>query len=164
MKTKYFKISTHPAAVLLLLLVLFSCTSENEQKSSITIYENTEQMVAAAKELVSEIIVHDFKNTYTREDIFIIDVRTLEEHLSGAVPGAVNIPRGMLEFRINTDEIWQASGRKAPQKTDPIFVYCSTGGRGALSAKALMQLGYRNVKSIQGGWNAWHEKYPDIIE
>lgn len=149
---------------MLLLFMFFSCTSENEQKNSTIVYNNTEQMVAAAKDLVSEITVPDFKNIYTRDGIYIIDVRTLEENRSGAVPGAVNIPRGLLEFRINTDEIWQASGRKAPQKTDPIFVYCSTGGRGALSAKALMQLGYTNVKSMQGGWNAWHETYPDISE
>lgn len=104
----------------------------------------------------------NFKNTYTRNDIFIIDVRTAAENQAGAVRGAVNIPRGMLEFRIGLAEVWEAAGKNSPQKTDPIFVYCSTGGRGSLSAKALMQLGYTNVQSLQGGWNAWSEAYPDI--
>jgi rhodanese-related sulfurtransferase len=121
-------------------------------------------MVAAAKKVITEITPEDFKNTYTRDDIFIIDVRTAAENQAGAVPGAVNIPRGVLEFKIGLEETWEGSGKNPPQKTDPVFVYCSTGGRGSLSAKALMQLGYKNVQSLQGGWNAWNEAYPEIKE
>ena len=129
---------------------------------NLTIYETPEQMVAAAKEVITEIPVEDFKNIYTRDDIFIIDVRTAAEHNEAAVPGAVNIPRGVLEFRITDEELWKSAGKNAPEKDDPVFVYCSSGSRGALSAKALMQLGYENVKSVKGGWEAWHETYPYI--
>jgi rhodanese-related sulfurtransferase len=134
------------------------------QKNDVVIYESPEQMVAAAKAVITEIPVEDFKNIYTRDDIYVIDVRTASEHNEAAVPGAVNIPRGVLEFRIGQKEIWQSAGKNPPKKDDPIIVYCSTGGRGALSAKALMQLGYKNVKSVRGGWGEWHKAYPDIQE
>lgn len=151
-------------AALLVIFVFTSCQTSGQQNKNLTVYENSEQMLAAAKEVITEITVEDFKNTYTRDDIFIIDVRTAGEHESGAIPGAVNIPRGVLEFKINLEETWEAAGKNPPQKDDPVFVYCSTGGRGALSAKSLMQLGYKNVQSLQGGFGAWDAAYPNIKE
>jgi rhodanese-related sulfurtransferase len=148
--------------VLIVLFVSFQALSQ--KNNNLTIYESPAQMVAAAKEIITEITVEDFKHIYTRDDIFIVDVRSAEEHNEAAVPGAVNIPRGVLEFRIGQKEIWESAGKNPPKKDDPIFVYCSTGGRGALSAKALMQLGYENVKSVRGGWGEWDKAYPDIIE
>src|SRR5690606_6719489 len=161
---KHINFTIRGTTVFLLLFVFYSFTAEGQNKSELIIYEDAAEMVAATKEVITEITPEDFKNTYTRNDIYIIDVRTAAENKAGAVPGAVNIPRGVLEFRINLDETWDGTGKNPPSKSDPIFVYCSTGGRGSLSAKALMQLGYTNVQSLQGGWNAWNEKYPDIKE
>jgi rhodanese-related sulfurtransferase len=158
------KIINSTFTLFLMLFLVVSYTAESQNKSDLVVYENPEQMVAAAKKVITEIPVEEFKNTYTRDDIFIIDVRAAAENQAGAVPGAVNIPRGVLEFRIGLEETWEGTGKNPPQKTDPVFVYCSTGGRGSLSAKALMQLGYKNVQSLQGGWNAWNEAYPDIKE
>ncbi len=149
---------------LLVLIVFTSYQGFGQENKNLTIYETPEQMVAAAKEIITEIPVEDFKNSYTRDDVFIIDVRTAAEHDAGAVPGAVNIPRGVLEFKAGLEETWESAGKNPPQKDDPIIVYCSSGSRGALSAKALMQLGYKNVKSVKGGWEAWHEAYPDLKE
>lgn len=148
----------------LLIFLIVSFSAESQSKDDLKVYESAEQMVAAAKKVITEISVEDFKNNYSRDDIYIIDVRTATENQAGAVPGAVNIPRGMLEFRIGLEESWEDAGKNPPQKTDPVFVYCSSGNRGALSAKALMQLGYKNVQSLRGGWNAWNEAYPDLQE
>jgi rhodanese-related sulfurtransferase len=161
---KHKNVNEQLTTVFLLLFLLFSFAAESQNKNDLVVYKSTEQMVAAAKEVVTEITVKDFKNTYTRDDIFIIDVRSSAENEEGAVPGAVNIPRGVLEFRVDQAELWEKAGKNPPKKSDPVFVYCSTGGRGALSAKALMQLGYKNVESLQGGWNAWNEAYPEIKE
>jgi rhodanese-related sulfurtransferase len=152
------------ATVLFVLAVFITAQALSQENKNLRIFDNPEQMVAAAKEVITEIPVEDFKNIYTRDDIYIIDVRTSAEHNEAAVPGAVNIPRGVLEFRIGQEEIWKSAGKNPPEKGDPVFVYCSTGGRGALSAKALMQLGYENVKSVSGGWGAWHEAYPELKE
>jgi len=151
-------------AALLVVFVFTSCQATGQQNKNLKVYESSEQMLAAAKEVITEITVEDFKNTYAQADIFIIDVRTAGEHKSGAIPGAVNIPRGVLEFKINLEKTWEAAGKNPPQKDDRVFVYCSTGGRGALSAKSLMQLGYTNVQSLQGGFGTWNAAYPNIKE
>ncbi len=153
-----------PLNTLLLLVVFTSLQALGQENKNLTTYESPEQMVAAAKEVITEIPAEDFRNIYTSDDIFIIDVRTAAEYDAGAVPGAVNIPRGVLEFRIGEEETWNSAGKNPPDKDDRVFVYCSSGSRGALSAKALMQLGYENVKSVKGGWEAWHEAYPNIKE
>ena len=150
--------------LLLGFVVLTSLPAQGQKGQDLTVYESTEQMVAAAKQVITEITVEDFRNMYTRDDIYLIDVRSAEEHNEGAVPGANNIPRGVLEFRINDEDVWKSAGKNPPGKDDPVIVYCGTGARGALSAKALMQLGYKNVKSVEGGWGAFHEAYPDIKE
>ena len=152
------------ATVLFVLAVFITSQALSQENKNLRIYESPEQMVAAAKEVITEIPVEDFKNIYTRDDIYIIDVRTAAEHNEGAVPGAVNIPRGVLEFRIGLEESWKTAGKNPPEKGDPVIVYCSSGSRGALSAKALMQLGYENVRSVKGGWGAWNEAYPEIKE
>ncbi len=152
------------SAILLMFVVFTSQQTFGQESKDLTVYESPEQMVAAAKDVITEIPVKEFKNIYTRDDLYIIDVRTAAEHNEAAVPGAVNIPRGVLEFRIGDEERWESAGKSAPGKDDPIIVYCGSGSRGALSAKALMQLGYKNVKSVQGGWGAWHEAYPEIKE
>ncbi|MGM0531007.1 MAG: rhodanese-like domain-containing protein [Bacteroidota bacterium] len=151
-------------AVFLALFVFTSYQALSQQNKNLTIYENHEQMVAAAKEVITEIPVNEFKTILDTEKPVVIDVRTSAEHEEDAIPGAVNIPRGVLEFKIDSEELWDKKGKSVPAKSDAVFVYCSSGSRGSLSAKALMQLGYENVRSIKGGWDAWHESYPELRE
>ena len=145
--------------IVVILVLVFNHTflASGQKNDSITIFNSPEQMVAAAKEIITEIPVKEFRNIYTDDGLFIIDVRTAEEFKAGAVPGAVNIPRGILEFSIGKKETWESAGVNPPDKEDPVIVYCGTGSRGALSAKALMHLGYTNVKSVEGGWGAWQK-------
>jgi molybdopterin/thiamine biosynthesis adenylyltransferase/rhodanese-related sulfurtransferase len=78
-----------------------------------------------------------------------LDVREADEYAQGAVPGALHIPRGMLEL--------QVEGR-VPDKDRKIVVYCAGGTRSALAAQALGQLGYSDVASMAGGFNAWKDE------
>ena len=85
----------------------------------------------------------------------VIDVREPQEFATGHLPGAVNIPRGMLEFEISTNP--HVGGVTDPALADrnrPLLVYCLSGGRAALAAAALQELGYTQVESIQGGIRA----------
>jgi sulfur-carrier protein adenylyltransferase/sulfurtransferase len=75
-----------------------------------------------------------------------VDVRELEEWEEGHVPGALHIPRGNLESRIEG---------LVPGKDREIFVYCAAGARSAFAAKALGELGYSDVTSIAGGFADW---------
>lgn len=83
-----------------------------------------------------------------READVLIDVREADEYAAGHVPGAVLIPRGMLEFRL--------SNTPAMEPRDlHIVLYCKTSGRAALAACALHEMGYLNVRSMAGGFDAW---------
>lgn len=78
-----------------------------------------------------------------------LDVRETGEHEAECLPGAINIPRGVLEFRIGEHPAFADKGR-------PVLVYCKTGGRSALASLSLQRLGYSNVISIAGGIEGWH--------
>lgn len=151
--------------ILIFTIAFFSCDNEQGSSSLTLSYENSDAIVEAAKKVITEISIEDFKSMYDGEDYFIIvDVRTVEEYDSGYIPGAVSIPRGVLEFRIGEEEVWDNLGFYIPEKSDQIILNCRSGGRSALATKALLELGYENVKSLQGGWNDWKEAYPDLIE
>ena len=78
-----------------------------------------------------------------------LDVREPDEYEQGAVPGAVHLPRGHLEF--------QVEGR-LPDKSRPVVVYCAGGVRSAFAAKTLTDLGYQDVVSLIGGFNRWKDE------
>ena len=75
-----------------------------------------------------------------------VDVREREEWEEGAVPGAVHVPRGQLESRIEG---------LVPDRGPELVLYCSGGSRSAFAAKALGELGYENVASLTGGFTDW---------
>ncbi len=155
-------------AIILLIVsfvVFAACQNQPKQNPALNSYENKDALVAAAKEVIKEISVEDFKTMYDGEDYFVlIDVRTVSEYDAGYIPGAANITRGKLEFEIAKEEVWDEMGLYIPEKTDPIVLSCRSGGRSALAAKSLMELGYENVLSLTGGWKAWHEAYPELTE
>ena len=89
----------------------------------------------------------------------LIDVREQSEFIQGSIPGSHWIPRGFLELRIE-DQVREHDA--------PIVLYCAGGTRSALAAKALIELGYTNVKSMAGGFGAWkraghHFDVPTIL-
>jgi adenylyltransferase/sulfurtransferase len=78
----------------------------------------------------------------------LVDVREPDETGQGIIPGAVVMPRGWLELRIE---------RTIPDKDRPVVVYCASGIRSVLSAQAMQQMGYTDVTSMAGGFNGWKE-------
>jgi sulfur-carrier protein adenylyltransferase/sulfurtransferase len=80
------------------------------------------------------------------EPPLFIDVRERDEWVEGFLPGAVHIPRGSLESRIE---------QVAPDRSKPIVLYCASGSRSAFGAKALHELGYERVSSLAGGFTDW---------
>lgn len=104
-------------------------------------------LVMEAKKHVAEISIEEAQKLLC-SDTLIVDVREPFEYEEGHVPGAINIPRGMLEFKMTQDEVLIDRNR-------PILLYCKTSGRAALSAVALKSLGYDHVRSIAGGFDSW---------
>lgn len=85
----------------------------------------------------------------------IIDVREPSEFSQSKIENAVNIPRGLLEFSLlQTSSIKDKFCDDKATET-PIFLYCQSGGRSALAAKSLQDMGFSQVFSLAGGIKAW---------
>ena len=109
-------------------------------------------IVAEAKKSVTAITVSQAKSLHGQSGVIFLDCREPKEYKAGHVPGAINIPRGLLEFKI---------GKKIPNKNQKIVFYCKKGGRGFLSAHNIKRMGYKKVSNMKGGWKAWTKKgYP----
>ena len=104
-------------------------------------------LVSSARAQIQEIPVDQAKAAVTQADV-VIDVREADEYAAGHLPGAVHMSRGLLEFKLSATPDLQARDKN-------IVLYCKSGGRAALSALALKEMGYLNVKSITGGYDAW---------
>ena len=78
----------------------------------------------------------------------IIDVREYDEFAAGHLPGAINIPRGVLEFKIGMVP-------ECANKDAAFLLYCRTSGRAALSTVQLQKIGYRDIVSMAGGFELW---------
>ncbi|MBE0474428.1 rhodanese-like domain-containing protein [Rhodoferax sp.] len=104
-------------------------------------------LVAAAKARVQEIPVTDAEQAIREADV-LVDVREADEFAAGHLAGAVHISRGMLEFKFSANPALQSRDLN-------MLLYCKTSGRAALAAAALHDMGYLNVRSIAGGFDAW---------
>lgn len=104
-------------------------------------------LVAAAKSRIQEIDVTQAEQAIQAADV-LVDVREADEFSAGHLPGAVHASRGMLEFKFSTNPALNSRDLK-------IVLYCKTSGRAALAACALQDMGYLQVQSIAGGFDAW---------
>ena len=104
-------------------------------------------LVMQAKTSIHEVTLEDAQAAIEQADV-LIDVREADEFAAGHLPGAVLMPRGLLEFKL--------SGSPALSGRDlKVVLYCKTSGRAALAAQAMQSMGYLNVSSIAGGFDAW---------
>lgn len=104
-------------------------------------------LVCAARARIREVELEAAPAMLTDADV-VIDVREADEYAAGHVAGAINIPRGLLEFRLSSTPGLES-------RALCIVVYCKTSGRAALSAATMADMGYLNVHSIAGGFDAW---------
>lgn len=113
-------------------------------------------LVAEARRLIREVTPSGFHAS--RGDAVLIDVREPAEFDTGHIPGAINIPRGVLEFQVDAHPaVANVSDPALSHKERPLVVVCRTGGRSALSTVNLQRLGFADVRSLAGGVNAWGE-------
>ncbi len=111
-------------------------------------------LVALAKQTIQEIDPTAVKNGLS--DYLILDVREPAEFSAGHLPNAVNIPRGVLEFKINNHQNFQ-------NKQAAMVVYCQSGGRSALATESLHKLGYQKAVSMAGGFAAWQASGQPVV-
>src|SRR5262245_27284942 len=94
----------------------------------------------------AEITEVDARDVQQRNGAVLVDVRERDEWEEGHIPGAIHIPRGNLESRIEN---------AVPDRSSKLVVYCASGARSAFGAKALGELGYEDVSSLSGGFTDW---------
>ncbi len=103
--------------------------------------------VNQAKKHITEITVAEAKaKIESGQPVVVLDVREPKEYKRGHLPKAVNLPRGLLEFKVT---------KVIPDKNAYVIVYCKSGGRSALATLTLKRMGYKNAVSMAGGWKAW---------
>jgi rhodanese-related sulfurtransferase len=105
------------------------------------------QLVDEAKKEIQEIdTVELVRMQQSGETFMLIDVREPEEVAEGSIEGALPMPRGVLEYKI--DSI-------TTDKEERIVCFCGGGGRSALAAQNLKRMGFKNVMSLAGGYKGW---------
>ena len=114
-------------------------------------------LVARARSSIREVSADEYRGRPAGPAL-LVDVREPAEFAAGHLKDAINVPRGMLEFEIETHlAASTAHHSAAPDRDRHIVLYCLSGGRAALAAASLQELGYSNVESIRGGLRACTE-------
>jgi molybdopterin/thiamine biosynthesis adenylyltransferase/rhodanese-related sulfurtransferase len=118
--------------------------------------ETFQQMLQRVKRSIEEISIAETQAALQNGNApILVDVRERDEYEEGAIKGALHIPRGNLELRIEG---------AVPDHSRPIVIYCAGGVRSALAVQALEALGYQDVKSMAGGFGVWKNAgYPYVV-
>ena len=151
MKTKYLFM----LPLFLGLLMMFSCSDKTK------VYQNADEYIADVSPHVEFIKVETLHAMLdTGAMILLVDVREANEYNPGFIPGAVNIPRGLIEFNLGKDAFWEAQFLYPPLKTDEIVLICKKGKRSVLTVDAVKKMGFDHVKVLDGGFKKWELTYP----
>jgi rhodanese-related sulfurtransferase len=103
-------------------------------------------LIAEAKSRIRESSVDELRATLGKPGApMVLDVREPAETNLGRIPGAIVIPRGTMETKVEA----------VVPRDARLVIYCASGNRSALAADTLQQMGYANVSSLKGGWGAW---------
>jgi len=105
-----------------------------------------EKLVAEAKKKITEISPTDAAAKSKNGEAVIVDVREKDEWDEGHIPNAIHMSRGTIELEVE---------EKVPDTNAVIICHCGGGGRSALAAESLQKMGYKNVRSMAGGFKAW---------
>jgi sulfur-carrier protein adenylyltransferase/sulfurtransferase len=116
-------------------------------RGTISQMKTLKEMLAEARQVIPEEGPADLQRRLASgEPVTVIDVRDPDEFRDGHIEAASNISRGFLEFRVAS---------AVPDPKTPVVLYCQTGLRSMLAAKALHELGYEKVINLQGGYQKW---------
>ena len=112
------------------------------------------QLIGEALAEISSISVDEALALVDGGDAVFVDVRERAEHDAGAIAGAVAAPRGFLEFVADPTSPMHNAALSSGKR---LVIYCASGGRSALAAKTLQDMGYSGVANLTGGFQAWTE-------
>jgi rhodanese-related sulfurtransferase len=110
------------------------------------------QLVGEAKQHIQNLTPPQVEAELANADVLLVDIRELDERNQAAIGASVHAPRGMLEFYADPTSPYHRAEFDPQRRT---ILYCASGGRSALAARTLQQLGYAHVAHLDGGLKAW---------
>lgn len=135
-----------PLITLLILNITYSCTGIYEDGADVAV-DIVKQIQQLPMDSIDALTARN--ETYT-----LIDVRQKTDFLAGNIAGSVNIPRGILEFKIADEAYWFDQYMYPPDKNSTIILYSETGELGAIATLSLQRIGYTKVYNLTGGYKS----------
>ncbi len=117
--------------------------------------------VKAAKSQITEIEVSEVV-THLDDGYQVLDVREPMEYMSGTIDGSLNVPRGVLEAA--SDHQYPGNNKNLQDRDKKWLLLCATSGRSAMAAAVMQQMGFKNVKNINGGMGAWKTAEMQVVK
>ena len=115
-----------------------------------------------AKQQIENLSPKQFREEISKGNITLVDLRESDElKQNGKIAGSVHAPRGMLEFYADPSLPYH---KPEFDKTKRIVLHCASGGRSALAATTLKQMGYENIAHLDGGLKAWKDAGMPVAE
>ena len=113
------------------------------------------ELVAEAKGQIENLDPDTVESELASGEVILVDIRDAPElEANGRIPGSIHVPRGMLEFRADPSTPYHQEPLDPAKR---VILHCASGGRSALAAATLKQMGYEQVAHLDGGFNAWKE-------
>lgn len=110
------------------------------------------QLVQEARSAIENLTPDQVQAELAAGNATLVDVRDAPELANGTIPGAIHVSRGMLEFQADPSSPLHKSGLDPNRR---VILHCASGGRSALAARTLRELGYTDVAHLDGGFKAW---------
>ena len=115
--------------------------------------KSSKELVDEANKEIKVLSADEVKSSYEKGDITLIDIRDIRElWKEGTIENAKHIPRGMLEFWLDPDSAYYKSNKIQDMKK--MVLFCAAGFRSALATKSLVDMGFKNVAHVDGGFEA----------
>lgn len=120
------------------------------------------ELVERAEDHIETLTVEQLERAMTEDDVIVVDTRDIREvWIEGSIPDVEHAPRGMIEFWADPNTEYY---RDVFTPENRYILYCNEGGRSALAAKRLRDMGYPRVGHLEGGFTAWQESGRDVID
>ena len=115
--------------------------------------KSSQSLVEEAQKSIETLSSNDVKKLYENNEITLVDIRDIRElWKEGTIENSKHIPRGMLEFWLDPESTYyQANKIKEIKK---LVLFCALGWRSALATKSLLDMGFKNVAHVEGGFDA----------
>ena len=119
----------------------------------LNVTKGVKALVEEAEAQVTTLTPEEVDQRIGEEGLMLVDLRDVRElQRDGKIPGAMHVPRGMLEFWIDPGSPYY---QKKFDTVDSVILYCNKGSRSALAAQSLQSMGIDTVAHMAGGFDRW---------